>query len=138
MPDGENGERRNSLLGALGGWWHAASLLQKVTSLAIMLLSIGFASGGAWYAVQAQYGPLPQQVENLRSHASTDSTVYWQDTREAMARLDSLELRQEDAAEAREELNQMLRQLRQLAQANNCWIRVAADAESRFNCSEAP
>lgn len=154
MMEGPNGERRRDddrraaaeIGHALGELWNERlALWQK--GLAV-LLSIGTVLGGVWVggtafgAVRADFGDVPQRLGALevrfQAHIDTTTSPALDVIGGHTEKIDSLE---RSIAAARDDLrsleNWMVR-LEALAESNNCWIRVAAGDEVRFNCSTTP
>lgn len=119
-------------------WWGQRSgLLAKTVTMLTFVGTIGGGIASGLIAVgsmRANYAGIPDRVESLegRQGAISDTVSY---NRQQVQRLQS---RVSDLRSDVSSLRSSIAELKSLAEANNCWIRVAADAESRFNCTAAP
>lgn len=157
MPDpesypGSDRERRNGddyilvrLSRDVGHWWNHR--IGRIAQIVTVLSSVAILGGGLFGAVftagmfARDFEDIPADVRKLETRMD-----HYQDTADnlslrmgnAETNIDTLREQVAEVSSDMASMRAMIGQLRRLAVANNCWIRVAAGEESRFNCSSRP
>lgn len=150
-PDSER-ERRNGddyilvrLSRDVGHWWNHR--IGRVAQAVTVLSAVATLGGGLFGAVftagmfARDFEGIPAEVRQLETRMD-----HYRDTTNSLSRrlgnaetsIDTLREQVADVSSDMASMRAMIGQLRRLAVANNCWIRVAAGQESRFNCSSRP
>lgn len=151
-PD-RNGERRDEdawllvrVAQEIGHWWNKRlGRIAKTVTVLSAVVSIGGGVAAALVTLgtlKADYRGLPSRVERLeddfQAHLDTTTRRGLRRISENATEIDTLHRHVNQLRGDMGTLRTMISGLRQLAEANNCWIRVAAGEQSRFECSAHP
>lgn len=123
-------------------WQKALTVLTTIGTTLVGVWVFGTAAG----AIKADFGGLPERVSTLetrfQAHLDTTTRPALDVIDENTSSIDTLSVKLDSFRQGTEhdiqDVRSSLRELKELAEANNCWIRVAAQEESRFNCSAYP
>lgn len=139
--DGERRwEDRNFLTrvsGEVAWWWEHNGWLRRIVFLVGVTVALGtcaFNAGvGAEY-VRGQWEGIPGRVNQLEQYRDTATTPAIGELQELQSRVDSIAVTQETIQGGLERFGEAQEELRDIAEWNNCLLRVEAGQEDVSNC----
>jgi len=124
-------------------WWKEQAGMLAKTATVFSLLAGGAVQaascGAAWAVAYGRWEDVPPRLRSLENWRE-DSIALVADSGfdridHLEDRVDQLEVRFGRVEASMGELSTALGRIEELAESNNCWLRVNAGEESRFNCS---